>query len=102
MSVYSDRGKSWRYELSLNGTRYTKSGFKTKKAAQEAKAKKWEELTRPKLKSWDMVGIIQTDMEFSELLNRRLDHVKVYCSERHYTDHVYHARRWIKEWENLL
>jgi integrase len=99
MSVYFTKGKGWRYDLPLNGTRYTKAGFKTKKAAKEAKAKRREELTKPT--SQEMAGTIPTDMAFSELVNRRLDHVKVYCSERHYTDHIYHARKWVKEWKDL-
>ena len=37
-------------------------------------------------------------MDFLELVNKRLDHVKAYNSERHYTDHVYMARGWMKEW----
>ena len=40
-------------------------------------------------------------MGFLELVNKRLDHVKAYNSERHYTDHIYLARRWVKEWEGL-
>lgn len=42
-----------------------------------------------------------TDMAFLELVNRRLDRVKAYRSERHYGDHVYLARRWVKEWKDL-
>jgi integrase len=40
-------------------------------------------------------------MGFLELVNKRLDHVKAYNSERHYTDHIYMARRWIKEWKGF-
>jgi integrase len=40
-------------------------------------------------------------MDFLELVNRRLDYVKAYNSERHYTDHIYMAKRWIKEWGEL-
>jgi len=40
-------------------------------------------------------------MGFLELVNKRLDHVKAYNSERHYTDHIYLARRWVKKWDRL-
>ena len=43
----------------------------------------------------------QTDITFLTLVNKRLDHVKAYNSERHYTDHIYMARRWVKEWNRL-
>ena len=42
-----------------------------------------------------------TAMGFLELVNRRLDHVKAYNSQRHYTDHFYMAKKWIGEWEKL-
>jgi len=40
-------------------------------------------------------------MEFLELVNRRLDHVRAYNSERHYRDQVYLVKRWVKEWNGL-
>lgn len=43
----------------------------------------------------------QTDMVFWELINRRLDHIKAYNSERHYTDHIYLAKRWVKQWGQM-
>ena len=45
--------------------------------------------------------MIPTDMAFLDLVNRRLDHVKAYNSGRHYTNHVYYARKWVKDWEQL-
>jgi len=39
-------------------------------------------------------------MEFLELVNRRLDHVKAYNSVSHYRDHLYMAKRWLKQWKN--
>lgn len=46
-------------------------------------------------------GLTQTDITFLTLVNKRLDHVKAYNSERHYTDHIYMARKWIVEWDGL-
>lgn len=43
----------------------------------------------------------QTDIAFLTLINERLDHIKAYNSERHYTDHIYMARRWVTEWDGL-
>ena len=39
-------------------------------------------------------------MGFLDLVNRRLDHVKAYNSESHYRDHIYLARKWVKEWKD--
>ena len=101
MSVYFVKGKDkgWRYDFTLKGIRYTGAWFKTKKKAKEAEAKQREELKKPKV----LVSAeqIPTDTDFLELVNKRLDHVKAYNSERHYTDHIYMARRWVKEWNGL-
>lgn len=101
MSIYfvKGKGKGWRYDFTLNGTRNTKGWFKTKAKAKEAEARQRESLKNPKI----MIPAKQTqiDMEFLELVNKRLDHVKAYNSERHYTDHIYMARRWVKKWGEL-
>ena len=99
MSCYFAKRKGWRYELPLNGTRYTGAWFATKKEAQDAEAKRKEELTRPAVQL--TAPEMPTNMDFLVLVNRRLDHVKVYSSERHYTDHFYMARKWVKEWKGV-
>lgn len=99
MSIYSIEGKGWRYDFTLKGTRYTEAWFKTKAKAKQAEEKRKEELRNPKLQNQEEK--IQIDMAFLDLINRRLDHVKAYNSERHYTDHIYMARGWAKEWKNL-
>ncbi len=40
-------------------------------------------------------------MDFLELVERRLDYVQSYNSERHYKDTVYMAKRWVKKWNGL-
>lgn len=80
----------------MNGKRYTKSWFKTKKEAKQAEAKRKEEVQNPEHSM--ITDPIPTDMDFLELVNRRLDHIKEYNSERHYTDHIYLARRWCSYW----
>jgi integrase len=99
MSCYFIKRKGWRYELPLNGIRHTGAWFATKKEAQVAEAKRKEELTRPV--SQPIETETPTDMDFLEFMNRRLDHVKAYCSERHYTDHIYLTRKWAKEWRDV-
>jgi integrase len=95
MSSYLVKGKGWRYDFTLKGNRYTETWFKTKKEAKQAEAEKRKEVLNPQLKVETPI-----DMDFLELINRRLDHVKAYNSERHYTDYVYLARRWINRLEN--
>ena len=94
MSVYSVKGKGWRYDFTLRGQRYTEAWFKTKREANAAEHKRREELNRPT--SWT-----PTDMPFLELVNLRLDHVKAYHSGLYYQEHVYMARRWVKAWGKL-
>jgi hypothetical protein len=99
MSVYFVKGKGWRYDFTLMGIRHTEAWFKTKTEAKQAETKRREELKNPKTPT--PKDQTQTDMGFLELVNKRLDHVKAYNSERHYTDHIYMARRWVKEWNGL-
>ena len=40
-------------------------------------------------------------MVFLELVNKRLDFLKAYKTERYYTDTKYLAKKWFKEWEGL-
>ena len=49
MSVYSKKGKGWRYDFMLNGQRYTEAWFKTKKAAK-GKAEDSDKPRKGKLK----------------------------------------------------
>lgn len=88
MSVYFKKGKGWRYDFTLDGTRYTNAWFKTKREAMDAESKRREEINNPKPEEKAMTP---TDMEFLDLVNRRLDHIKAYNSERHYTDHIYYG-----------
>ena len=97
MSVYSVKGKGWRYEFVYQGERYTKAWFKTKTEARLAEAKRREELKNP-----PPVPEEPTDMAFLDLVNLRLDHVQAYNSDEHYRGYLYMARRWAKKWKELL
>ncbi len=96
MSVYLVKGKGWRYDFTLQGIRYTEAWFKTKTEAKQAEARKKEEIKNPKPEPETPI-----DMGFLELVNLRLDHVKVYNSDDHFKDVLYHSRRWIKKWNGL-
>ena len=96
MSVFLTKSGKWRFNFIHDGRRYSKSGHKTKKEARKAEAKLREALEKP-----TAAKEILTDMAFLELVNLRLDHVKVYNSERHYNEYMYMARRWIKRWGSL-
>ena len=96
MSVYSKKGKGWRYDFTLNGQRHTQAWFKTKTEARRAEAEKRKEVLKPKKGTQ-----IPTDMEFSELVNRRLDNIKAYNSAKHYRDYRYLARKWAHQWGSL-
>jgi len=103
MSIYSVKGKGWRYDFTHQGTRHTEAWFTTKKAAKEAEARKRQELKNPPPVEVETSGAekTSTDMAFLDLVNRWLDHLQAYRSERHYKDSSYHCRRWIKRWGKL-
>lgn len=96
MSVYFSKGKGWRYDFTRKEIRYTQAGFKTKAEAKRAEVRRREVIDRPRQQTQT-----QTDMAFLDLINRRLDHVQAYNSNRHYKDYVYLARRWTKKWGKL-
>lgn len=96
MSIYLVKGKGWRYDFTLNGTRNTNAWFETKTKAKQAESKRREELKNPK-----PVIETPTDMVFLELVNRRLDHVKAYNAERHYQEYLYLAQRWTNRWQEI-
>jgi integrase len=96
MSVYFKRGKGWRYDFTLNGSRHTGPWLRTKQEARQAEARKREVIEKPPEERQ-----IPTDMGFLELVNRRLDFVRTYNSEKHYSDYRCYARRWVKQWGKL-
>lgn len=96
MSQYFKRGKGWRYDFTLKGTRRSKAWYKTKTEAKKAEAEARKEVLNPEHQM--ITDPTPIDMEFLELINRRLDHIKEYNSEKYYTDHIYYARRWCSYW----
>ncbi|MGD0827153.1 MAG: hypothetical protein ABSA09_03595 [Desulfobaccales bacterium] len=103
MSVYSVKGKGWRYDFTQNGKRHTEAWFKTKREANEAEARRREELKNPPSPQMAITEAeaTPTDMAFLELVNRRLDHVKAYNSSSYYQTCVVLARGWVKRWGKL-
>jgi integrase len=100
MSVYSVKGRGWRYDFTLEGTRHTKGWFKTKKAAQKAEIERREAILNPPAPI--PAEKTPTDMAFLDLVNRRLDYVQAYNSESHYRDTKYHGNRWVRQWNGLM
>ncbi|MFZ5571288.1 MAG: tyrosine-type recombinase/integrase [Thermodesulfobacteriota bacterium] len=101
MSVYSVKGKGWRFDFTHKGTRHTGSWFQTKRDANLAEARKREEVNNPQMEAETRPDPTGTDITFLDLVNLRLDHVKAYNSKRHYTDYSYMARRWVREWKRF-
>lgn len=92
MSQYFKSGKGWRYDFTLKGIRHSKAWYKTKREAKKAEAEARKEVLNPAPRLE-----IPTDMDFLELVNRRLDYVQAYNSKSHYTDLIYEFKRWLKE-----
>jgi len=94
MSVYSIKGKGWRYDFTLKGERYTQAWYKTKTKAKQAEAEKRKEVTQNGSQT-------PIDMDFLQLVSRRLDHLASYNTEKHYIDYRYLARKWVEQWGQL-
>jgi integrase len=99
MTCYFVKGKGWRYEFQMNGTRYTKGFFTTERRAKKAELIRREELVRPAVQQTAPETLI--DMGFSHLVNLRLDHVKAYNSDSHYGTYTYLAKRWTSMWGEM-
>ncbi|MFO7560692.1 MAG: tyrosine-type recombinase/integrase, partial [Desulfobacterales bacterium] len=93
-------GKGWRYDFTHKRIRHTKAGFKTKKEAKAAEAENRKEVKNPK-PMLESETAIQTDTDFLALVNKWLDEIRDYSSEKYYRDVVYRAKRWLKEWGNM-
>ncbi|MBT3805639.1 MAG: tyrosine-type recombinase/integrase [Desulfobacula sp.] len=100
MSLYFVKGKGWRYDFTLKGKRYTETWFKTKREAKQTEAKKKEGIQNPEVQM--IKDATPIDMEFLELINRRLDYVQEYNSVRYYTNHIYAAKRWCRLWSKMM
>ncbi len=98
MSVYSTKGKGWRYDFKLNGRRYTGAWFKTKRKATESEEERRKEVLKPE----EVESQTPTDMAFLELVNHRLDFVQAFRSDHYYQDTCCMARRWVVEWDGRL
>ena len=96
MSVYSIKGKGWRYDFTLKGERYTQAWFPTKTKAKQAEAETRKEVLAPQKKTQP-----PTDMNFLELINQKLDDAEARNSLRYYQDFQYMARRWAQLWGEL-
>lgn len=95
MSVYSVKGRGWRYDFTTKGQRHTEAWFKTKREATKAENERRKEAERPPEPQAPI------DMDFLSLVNRWLDFLKDYRSEKHYKDCRYNARRWAERWGEL-
>jgi len=94
MSVYLIKSKGWRFDFTMNGVRYTQAWFKTKTKANQAEAEKRKEVTQNGSQT-------PIDMDFLQLVSRRLDHLESYNTEKHYIDYRYLARKWVEQWDQL-
>ena len=99
MSVYFKKGKGWRYDFILEGKRYSKAWFETKREAKQAEAKRKEEILNPE--AGELTEEAATGMTFLDLANLKLDHVKAYNSVSHYNSYKYLAKRWVAAWGKL-
>jgi len=105
MGTYSMKGKGWRYDFTLKGERYTQAWFKNKREAVKAENERRKEVGGQN-KVWkartEESPKMPTDMDFLELVNRRLDFIKAYNSRQHYLEHISRAKRWAGRWAGRL
>ena len=90
MSVYSVKGKGWRYDFTMKGQRHTEAWFKIKREAVKAENKRKKEVERQPDPQTPI------DAHVLSLVNRWLDFLKDYRPETDYKDCRYNARRWVE------
>lgn len=100
MSVYLVKKRGYRFDFWLDGVRYSGQWFKTKREGLAAEAKKREEVANPRPVKVEPAEA-EADTTFLFLVNELLDHAKAYNSDRHYSEYVYMAKRWTKEWGKM-
>jgi integrase len=88
MPVYrrNDRKRPYFYQFDLKRKTYKESGFLTKAEAESAEA-------RARIRA----GLAPIRMEFSQMVNLRLDYVKAYCTPGHYQANVTRLKRF-RDW----
>lgn len=96
MSCYFVKGKGWRYEFILNGTRYSKAGYKTKADAKRAMEHRKEEIKNP-----PPPMMTPTDMGFKTLVLKCLDYAKSYNSKSHYDSYRSAGKHFCEAWGGL-
>ena len=103
MGVYK-KGNYWKYDFRFNDERYQESGFESKSEAKRAEKERRQELREAGndkiallLKAIQPQAEIR-DIPFQVLLDRRLEYVRMYNSDRHLTDHMYLAKDWKRLW----
>jgi integrase len=86
MPVYrrSDRKRPYFYKFDLERRTYKESGFLTKAEAETAEA-------RARIKA----GSSPTAMEFSIIIDLRLDYLRAYCTPAHYHTNVSRLKRFL-------
>ena len=108
MSIYFVKGKGWRYHFEVNRKRYAKGFYPTQREAKLAEARRKEAIQKglpdpekEEQKQQLTQTTTQTDMEFLDLVNRRLDSVKSYNCRKYYMETVYYSKRWVKRWKKM-
>ena len=101
MSIYFVEGRGWRYHFEVNKKRYAKGFYPTQREAKLAEARGKEAIQKglPDPENEDkkqqlIQTTLQTDTEFLDLVNKRLDAVQSYNSEKHYIDTLYLSKKW--------
>jgi integrase len=82
----NDRKRPYFYKFDLNSRTYKESGFLTKAEAENAEA-------RARIKA----GSSPTVMEFSTIIDLRLDYLRAYCTPHHYRTNVSRLKQF-RDW----
>ena len=102
MSLYSVKGKGWRYDFTLRGQRYTAAWFKTKAEARQAEARRREEvLALPPEPATTGMVTAPTDMAFSMLANDYLDYAQRKFAGKTYAYKAYVYREFLAFTEDI-
>ncbi len=92
-------GERKRVALRLHSDETTVFGavVQNKEGSSGCRGDKKKELTSPKEIMTSSVTM-KTDITFLTLVNKRLDHLQDYATEKYYEDVVYRAKKWVALW----
>jgi len=87
MTVEKRKGRSWYYRFGHGGETHCRGGFSTAAEAERAEA--------------EHKALLDDPNTLTRMAERRLEHIRAYCSDQHFQDSKIMLRHFCEEWGHL-